>query len=151
MKSDHAQVEAATPALPPALDAWSRRGIWLLPVWGLLLALSTITHQPDYDTDFAGYADYVTTPVFLVSHLGASILGAAVGIIALSSVAVLAAADGDRPGRSLLGGGLSVVGNVLNTAIYGVAAFFQPAIGRAFHSGVDGAARPRRDSRATAA
>ena len=116
-----------------------RTAVWGLPAFTGLLTLGTLTHQPDVDADFAGYADYVTTPVFLAGHLGASILGAAIGIVALSSLAVLAAADGGRPGRSLLGGGLSVVGNVLNTAIYGVAAFFQPAIGRAFHSGADGA------------
>jgi hypothetical protein len=116
-----------------------RSAVWGLPVFTGLLTLGTLTHQPDVDADYAGYADYVTTPVFLVSHLGASILGAAIGIVALSSVAVLAAADGSRPGRSLLGAGLSVVGNVVNTAIYGVAAFFQPAIGRAFHAGAEGA------------
>ena len=33
----------------------------------------TLTHQPDPTTDFAAYAGYVTTPVFLVSHREASI------------------------------------------------------------------------------
>jgi hypothetical protein len=35
-------------------------GLWLIPVYGALLALGTITHQPDYDTDFQGYAEYIT-------------------------------------------------------------------------------------------
>jgi hypothetical protein len=117
-----------------------RAGLWALPVFTALLTLGTLTHQPDSRTDFAGYADYVTTPVFLVSHLGASILGAAIGIVGLVSLSVLVAEVNGRPGWTLLGGALSVVGNVLNTALFGVAAFAQPAIGRAFRSGVDGIA-----------
>jgi hypothetical protein len=66
----------------------ARWGLWLVPVYGALLALATITHQPDYDTDFRGYAEYVTTDWFLVSHLGASIAGAALGILGV--VAALA-------------------------------------------------------------
>ena len=115
-----------------------RAGVWGVPVFTGLLALSTLTHQPDPDSDFAGYADYVTTPVFLASHLGASILGAAIGIVGLVSLGVLVAAEGRRPGRTLLGVALSVVGNVLNTALYGVAAFEQPAAGRAHQAGTAG-------------
>jgi hypothetical protein len=115
-----------------------RAGVWGVPVFTGLLALSTLTHQPDPDTDFAAYARYVTTPVFLVGHLGGSIVGAAIGIVGLASLGVLVAADGRRPGRTLLGAALSVLGNVLNTALYGVAAFEQPAAGRAFRAGTDG-------------
>jgi hypothetical protein len=42
--------------------------------------LSTLTHQPSID-DFDAYARYITTDVFLISHLGASILGAAFAIL----------------------------------------------------------------------
>jgi hypothetical protein len=38
--------------------------------------LSTITHQPPV-SDFGAYARYVSSDVFLISHLGASIFGAA--------------------------------------------------------------------------
>src|SRR5688500_5173028 len=31
----------------------ARVGLWLLPAYGLLLALSTTTHQPSVETDFA--------------------------------------------------------------------------------------------------
>ena len=48
-------------------------GLWLLPVYGILLGLSTLTHQPPI-SDFDAYARYITTGVFLASHLGASIL-----------------------------------------------------------------------------
>jgi hypothetical protein len=111
---------------------------WALPVFGALLTVSTVTHQPSYFTDFPAYADYVTTAPFLISHLGASIVGAAIGIIGtVAAVAVLVGRTA-RPGRLLLGAASSVVGHVLNTAVFGVAAFAQPAIGRAYRTGLDG-------------
>jgi hypothetical protein len=67
---------------------FARLGLWLIPVYGVLLALSTLTHQPDYDTDFQSYAEYITTDRFLASHLGASIAGAALGLLGV--VAALA-------------------------------------------------------------
>jgi hypothetical protein len=115
-------------------------GVWAMPIHGALLTISTLTHQPDYDADFAAYAQYVTTAPFLVSHLVASILGAAFGIVGLTSAALLAAEASGRPGRSLLAAVLGVTGNVLNVAIFGVAAFAQPAIGRAYQAGDAGAA-----------
>ena len=112
--------------------------VWALPVFGALLTVSTITHQPSYFTDFPAYADYVTTGPFLVSHLGASIAGAAIGIIGTVAAAAVVLGRSPRPGRVLLGTALAVVGHVLNTAVFGVAAFAQPAIGRAYQAGVDG-------------
>jgi mannose/fructose/N-acetylgalactosamine-specific phosphotransferase system component IIC len=62
----------------------ARIGLWLLPAYGFLLGLSTLTHQPPV-ADFDAYARYVTTDVFLVSHLGASILGAALAVLGVPS------------------------------------------------------------------
>ena len=113
--------------LRPAL----RIGVWALPAHAVLLTVSTITHQPDPGTDFPAYAAYVTTTLFLISHLLASIGGAALGVIGLSSAALVTALTSGRPRRTLLAAAFGVVGNVLNTALFGVAAFTQPAIGRA--------------------
>ncbi len=74
--------------VPDAMRRWARIWIWLLPVWGSLLALSTVTHQPDYKTDFEGYADYITTTPFLVSHIVASIGGAALAVIGAGALAI---------------------------------------------------------------
>ncbi len=74
--------------LPAGLHRWARRWVWLLPMWGVLLALSTLTHQPDYDADFEGYADYITTTGFLLSHLLASIGGAVLAVIGAVALAV---------------------------------------------------------------
>jgi hypothetical protein len=110
-------------------------GVWALPVSGALLAVSTVTHQPSYTDDFEAYAGYVTTGPFLASHLVASILGAALGIIGALSAVALAADRLRRPRAALAGAALTVIGQVLSTAVFGVAAFAQPAIGRAWSAG----------------
>ncbi len=131
-------------AVPDALRRWARTWVWLLPVWGLLLAASTVTHQPDYKTDFEGYADYVTTTPFLLSHLVASIGGAALGVIgAIALVALLVATPAAR--TALWGLMAFSAAQVLTTSVFGVAAFFQPAVGRAFLDGQDASARSIND------
>jgi hypothetical protein len=112
----------------------------LLPVYALLLAFSTVTHQPDYTTDFAGYADYVTTGWFLVSHLVASILGAAIGVVGAVALGVLLG-RGRSSTPAMLGIACTLVGNVLFTAIFAAAAFAQPAIGQAWLAGAHDVAR----------
>ena len=115
------------------LGAWARRAVWALPVYGVLLAVGTITQQPDYRTDFAAYADYVTSSTFLASHLIASIAGAAVGLIGMTALCVLTAQV--SPKRARWGFVSSAFGQVGLASIFGVAAFGQPAIGRAFLDG----------------
>ena len=132
--------QTARGALPGELPRWARTWVWLLPAWGVLLALSTVTHQPSYDTDFEGYADYVTTGAFLVSHLVASIGGAVLAVIGAVALAVLLAAT--PAARTALAGLVAfLAAQVLMTTEFAVAAFFQPAIGRAFHDGHDAVAR----------
>jgi hypothetical protein len=58
--------------------------------------LSTLTHQPDYRTDFHAYAEYVTTTSFLVSHLVGSILGTAIGIFGVLALGAVLATSGVR-------------------------------------------------------
>ena len=130
--------------VPDDLHRWARTWVWLLPAWGVLLALSTLTHQPSYDTDFEGYADYVTTAPFLLSHLVASIGGAALGVIGAVALAVALATRGAA--RSAMRGLMAfVAGQVLMTTGFGVAAFFQPAVGRAFVDGHEAIARTIND------
>ena len=116
------------------LYRYARGLLWALPVWAVLLAVSTLSQQPDYKTDFPAYAQYVTTTPFLISHIFASILGAAIGILGLTALFVLLASRG-RSRLALWGLVTSMIGNVLNASVYGVAAFAQPAIGRAYLAG----------------
>jgi hypothetical protein len=122
----------------PSARRAARIGLWALPLYGVLLGLSTVTHQPSV-TDFDAYARYITTDVFLVSHLGASIFGAGVAI--LGAVAVTAFLIGGRAARTAVAGlALTTITNVFMAASFGGATFVQPGIGRAHLAGVPGMA-----------
>ena len=129
----------AAPAAPASaraddLERYARGGLWALPLWAGLLSVSTLTHQPSYTTDFPAYARYVTTTPVLLSHLGASILGAAIGLLGLVALFIVLA-RGRRSALALAGLVTSVVATSLTTSVFGVAAFAQPAIGRAYLAG----------------
>ena len=114
--------------------AFACGAVWALPVWAALLFLSTLTHQPDPQTDFAGFAAYVTTAQFLLSHLVGSILGAAIGSIGVIAL-MLFLQDTPAAGRAIIGMVATVAGNTITTSIFGIAAFAQPAMGRVFLAG----------------
>jgi hypothetical protein len=111
-------------------------GLWLLPAYGLLLGLSTLTHQPPV-ADFDAYARYITTEVFLISHLGASILGAALAVLGVVAVTAYLV-SGRAAGLAVAGLVLTTVANIYLSAAFGSAAFVQPGIGRAHLAGVEG-------------
>ena len=113
---------------------FARGALWALPVWAALLFLGTLTHQPDPQTDLAGFAAYVTTTQFLVSHLVASIAGAAIGSIGVIGL-MLYLQDSKVAGRAIIGMVATVTGNILMSSTYGIAAFAQPAMGRLFQAG----------------
>jgi hypothetical protein len=115
------------------VEAYARRGVWALVVWGVLLFYGTFTHQPPYQTKFEAWSEYVTTTGFLVSHLVASILGAAIGIVGFVALSITLGARAPRMATWALITG--VLGTTLTTAVFGVAAFAQPAIGRAYLAG----------------
>jgi hypothetical protein len=116
------------------------KGVWLLPAFGLLLAYSTIRQQPPVQTDFEGYARFVTTGEFLFSHLVASIGGAALAILGVGSVYVLLA-DGRFRHAALIGTIITVIAQVYLASAFGSATFVQPGIGRAYLSGETAAAQ----------
>lgn len=123
---------------------FSRTAAWLLPAYTALLAMSTLTHQPDPGEAFEDYVRYVTTPLFLVSHLGASIGGAALGALGVLAVAALLI-PGPAGRVGVVGAATFVAGNVVTSAVFGAAAFAQPAIGRAQQAGATGIAALDRD------
>lgn len=120
------------------LEHWAGRLTWLLPVWGALTIPATLTQQPDASTDFAAYADYVTTTRFLVGHLLGSIAGTALGILGIVGLAVILARS--RAARAALTAAtVAIVGCGLLLPVFGIAAFAQPAIGNAAQAGLAGA------------
>ncbi len=68
-------------------DNSTRLGVLAIPVYGLAVLLSTLSHQPDPQADFHAYAEYVTTTSFLVSHLVGSILGTTIGLFGVLALA----------------------------------------------------------------
>jgi hypothetical protein len=130
------ELTAMYPAATPFSGRLARIGLWALPLYGVLLGLSTLTHQPAVE-QFDAYARYVTTDVFLISHLAASILGAAVAV--LGAVALTAFLVHGREFRlAVVGLVLTTVTNVFLAATFGSAAFVQPGIGRAHLAGTPG-------------
>lgn len=120
--------------MTPQVRIYVQRLIWALPVWATFLFYGTLTHQPDPQTNFAGFAAYVTTIEFLVSHLVASILGAAIG--SLGAIALLMyLQDTKVAGRAMIGMALFVIGNTMVCAVFGLAAFAQTAMGRMYQAG----------------
>ena len=114
--------------------AFARGALWALPIWAALLFLGTLTHQPDPQTDFAGFAAYVTTTSFLLSHLINSIAGAAIGSIGVVGL-MLYLQDSKAAGKAITGTVATVASNTLVSSIFGVAAFAQTAMGRMFLAG----------------
>lgn len=130
-----------TPGVAPRA---ARVGLWALPGYGVLLGLSNLTHQPPI-TDFEAYARYITTDVFLVSHLGASIFGAALGILGVVAVTAFLV-RGRAAVAAVTGLVLTIVTNVFLAATFGSATFVQPGIGRAYLNGVAGMEALNRDT-----
>jgi len=116
------------------MRAFARWMLWALPVWALMLLLGVVTKQPDPQTQFGEFAKYVTTSQFLTSHLINSILGAAIGSIGFVGL-LLHLSSSRTAGRALAATLAMVSGNTLTAAVFGAAAFAQPALGRAFLAG----------------
>ena len=111
-----------------------RGAIWALPVWAAFLFFSTLTHQPDPQTDFAAFAAYVTTSRFLISHLLFSIGGAAIGSIGV--IGLMLYLQGTRAaGKAITGMVTTVAGNTITASVFGAAAFAQTAMGHAYLAG----------------
>ena len=120
--------------MTPQVRVYTRAALWALPVWAAMLFLGTLTHQPDPNKDFAGFAAYVTTTSFLLSHLINSIAGAAIGSIGVVGL-MLYLQDSKVAGRTIAGMIAMILSNTMVSAIFGVAAFAQTAMGRLFMAG----------------
>lgn len=109
-------------------------GLWALPIFALSLLIGTINHQPPPQTQLAAWSNYVTTSEFLYSHLFASILGGAIGLLGFIAFAVVLANRGSRRLAlwALVTGVLAIP---LLSALFGIAAWAQPAVGRLYLAG----------------
>jgi hypothetical protein len=62
-------------------DKSTRLGALAIPVYGLAVFLSILSHQPDPPNRLPRLRRVVTTASFLVSHLVGRILGTTIGIL----------------------------------------------------------------------
>jgi len=117
------------------LNKYARVGLWALPIYGLANLVGTLSSQPDYHKAalFPAYARYIHTPSFLASHLGASLLGTGIGLLGFTALFVYLAAR--QSGISVAAFVSTILGSIYMAAVFGVAAFAQPAIGKAFLAG----------------
>ena len=116
------------------LERYARVLVWAAPIWAVLLFLGTLEHQPPPQTAFPEYANFITTTRFLISHLIASIFGAALGTLGLAALFVILVQRG-AGALAMWAFVLFVIGNTLATSVFGAAAFAQPAIGHMYLSG----------------
>ena len=116
------------------VSSWIRGGLWLIPAYGVLTLFATITHQPDPETRFRDWSEYVTTTRFFVSHVVGSIFGSV--LLVLGAVALgLLLSSSRRPGLALWETVSTIAGAVFLTAVFGVAAFGQTTLGESFLAG----------------
>ena len=118
------------------LDKYVRAGLWLLPVYGVANFVGTLSSQPDYHKAglFPAYARYISTGPFLASHLALSITGTGIGLIGFTALFIYLASR-RASGVSVAALVTTILGNMPAVAMFGVAAFAQPAIGKAFLAG----------------
>jgi hypothetical protein len=116
------------------LEQYARRGLWALPVYTTLLLAGTLTHQPDPNTDFRAYAEYITTAPLVISHLIMSILGVGIGTLGLVALFIVLS-NGPTARLALWALVTTVIAQALVVSVFGVAAFAQPAIGHVFLTG----------------
>jgi hypothetical protein len=129
-------------SLPPNTINWIRIGLLALPISGVLTAWSTITPQPNPVTEFEAWSRFVTTIDYLLGHL----LGTTLGVILLNfgviALGAYLAREGGRSGRlGLVALVTTIAANMLFLTVSGWGAFGEPAIGRAYLSGIEEAMR----------
>jgi len=113
---------------------WMRIGLLAIPISGLLTAWATLTPQPNPSTDFEAWARFVTTTYFMFTHLLGTILGIILVIFGVIALGSYLAKEGGRLGMVSMV--VTIAANMLFLPIAGWAAFGEPAIGRAYLSGI---------------
>jgi hypothetical protein len=113
---------------------WIRVGLFALPVYGLLIAYSTLKPQPDQVTDPEGWARFVSSSAYLVGHVLGNVLGSVLAIFGTFALGALLAAS-RAPRLGLWGMVLSITGYLLFTIPGVISTFATPPIGAAYLAG----------------
>jgi len=117
---------------------WIRTGLIALPISGLLTAWATLTPRPNPTTEFEAWSHFVTSTNYMLTHLLGTMLGIILLIFGVIALGAYFAQKGVRSGRlGLVAMVITIAANMLFLPITGWAAFGEPAIGRAYLSGVE--------------
>ena len=113
---------------------WIRVGLFALPVYGLLIAYSTLKPQPDQVADPEGWARFVSSTSYLVGHVLGNVLGTALVVFGTFALGALLATS-RAPRLGLWGMVLSITGYLLFTIPGVISSFATPPIGAAYLAG----------------
>ena len=114
-------------------NTWIVAGVTALPVYTILLAIGTLTPQPDSVADPVGWAHFVTTTPYLVSHVVTNLVGPVLAILATFALTVLTITRSPRLAPTGLV--LTVTGQILLSAPAVISTLVTPAVGRAYLDG----------------
>jgi hypothetical protein len=113
---------------------WIRVGLFALPVYGLLIAYSTLKPQPDQVADPEGWARFVSSTSYLVGHVLGNVLGTVLVVFGTFALGALLATS-RAPRLGLWGMVLSITGYLLFTIPGVISSFATPPIGAAYLAG----------------
>lgn len=116
------------------ISHWIFAGLWALPVSGLVTAWATLEPQPDQERDPEGWARFVSSDSYQLSHLFGSTGGMVLAIFGFFALGCRLA--NTRVGRLALAAMvIAVAGTALLLVPAAVSTFATPAVGKAFLAG----------------
>jgi Ca2+/Na+ antiporter len=118
------------------ITRWIGIGMLGLPLYGALTFWSSLSGQPDPDTQLRAWARYVTTTEYVIGHVFGSILGLI--FLIFGAFALGAYLTTSRAGRmGLWAMFLTVLGSALFLPLQGVTTFAAPEEGQAVLAGLE--------------
>ena len=116
---------------------WIGVGLLGLPLYGALTFWSSMSPQPDPNTQYGAWARFVTTTHYVLTHLFGSILGIILAIFGTFALGAYLA--NGRAGRmGLVAMVVTVFGSALFLTVGGVSTFAAPEEGQMHLEGVEG-------------
>ena len=116
------------------ISHWIRAGLWALPASALLTAWATLEPQPDQQRDPDGWARFVSSDAYQLSHIFGSTAGTILAIFGVFALGCCLA--NGRVGRLALAAMVTAVaGTALLLVPAAISTFAMPAIGRAYLAG----------------
>jgi hypothetical protein len=120
----------------PNITKWIGIGLLGLPLYGVLTFLSSLNPQPDPNTQFEAWSHYVTTDIYALKHLLASILGLIFGIFGTFALGAYVMTS-RAPRLGLVAMVITVLGSALFLPAMGVSTFTLPKDGQAYLAGIE--------------